>query len=249
MVVSGFEYVQARLQARYAWRPTEAVWTQLDAAQGFQAYLEGARTTVLKPWVENLSAGSDVHDVEHSVRGTLYTTIHTVARWVPEAWSPAVIWLHWLAYLPALQYLLDGGRVLAWMQEGHGLRSYLEDSPKARKEAMVAAGGSPLVAAWESRQGLLTGWLDAWRASWPRDTTDHLAALQALAELMAAHLRHFSVESPDGAWSSRCFLSQGLQRAFRRHALAPASVFAYLALLALDLERLRAGLVRRVLFP
>ncbi len=248
MQVSGFEYVQARLQARYAWRPTEAVWTQLDAAQGFQAYLEGARTTVLKPWVENLSAGSDVHDVEHSVRGTLYTTIHTVARWVPDAWFPAVIWLHWLAYLPALQYLLDGGRVLAWMQEGHRLRPFLEDSPEARKAAMIAAGGSPLVDGWEVRQDLLGGWLDAWRASWPRDCADHLAALQALAELMVAHVRHFSLESPDGARSARRSLSPRLERAFRRHALAPASVFAYLALLALDLERLRAGLVRRVLF-
>ncbi len=245
----GFEYVQARLQARYAWRPTEAVWTQLDAAQGFQAYLEGARTTVLKPWVENLSAGSDVHDVEHSVRGTLYTTIHTVARWVPDAWSPAVIWLHWLAYLPALQYLLEGRRVLAWMTEGHRLRPYLEDSPEARKAAMIAAGGSPLVDGWETRQDLLGGWLDAWRASWPRDRADHLAALQALAALMVAQVRRFSVESPDAAWSSRRSLSQSLQRVFRRHALAPASVFAYLGLLALDLERLRAGLVRRVLFP
>ena len=248
MEVSGFEYVQARLQARYARRPTELVWSRLDAAQGFQAYLEGARTTVLKPWVQNLSAGSDVHDVEHSVRGTLYTSIHTVARWVPSVWSPAVLWLHWLAYLPALQYLLDGGPVLAWMLEGHRLRPFLADSLEARKAAVIAAGGHPLVDAWGSGRELLDGWFDAWQASWPRDCPGHTATLRTLAELMVVHFRGFSVEPPHGAWSSRRSLLQSLRRAFRRHALAPASVFAYLAMLALDLERLRAGLVTRVLF-
>lgn len=249
MQVSGFEYVQARMQARYSWRPSETVWTQLDAAHGFQAYLAGARMTVLEPWVENLSAGSDVHDVEHSIRGTLYTNVHTVARWVPGPWTATVIWLQWLAYLPALHYLLEGGPLLAWMREGHRLRPFLEDSPEARKEALVAAGGAPLVAAWESRRGLLAGWLDGWRASWPRDCSEHLAALQALADLMVAHVRHFSAVSPDTAWSGRHSLSRRLELAFRRHALAPAAVFAYLALLALDLERLRGGLVKRALFP
>ena len=39
-----------------------------------------------------------------------------------------------------------------------------------------------------------------------------------------------------------------LRRLFRLHAGSAAAVFAYLALVALDLERLRGGLVVRALF-
>ncbi len=246
--VSGFEYVQARLQAKYAERPSESVWGQLEAAQGFSAYLEAARTRVPRPWLENLSTGSDVHDVEHSVRGTLYTSIEQTARWVPAPWSEAVLWLQWLVYLPALGYLLEGGAVLAWMREGHRLRPYLNDAPSARKAALIGAGAACLVDAWESRHGLVAGWLDGWRASWPRDCAEHLAPLQALTVLTASHLRHFADLSADGAWPARRGLAHRLELMFRRHAMTPAAVFAALALLALDLERLRGGLVQRVLF-
>ncbi len=248
MPVAGFDYAQARIQARYARRPSESVWTQLDAAQGFAAYLESARGTVLSPWVDSLSAGSDVHDVEHSIRGTLYTSIRTTARWVPGPWTSAVIWLQWLAYLPALKYLLEGGPVLAWMREGHRLRPYLADSPKVRQEALAAAGGGSLVSAWKSGRGLLAGWLDGWRASWPREGPERRAALQALTDLMVDHVQQFPAASPGSGWPVRRYLAKRLELEFRRHALTPTAVFAYLALLALDLERLRAGLVRRALF-
>lgn len=41
---------------------------------------------------------------------------------------------------------------------------------------------------------------------------------------------------------------RALQRLFRRHAATPVAVFAHLALVALDVERLRGGLVVRTLF-
>jgi hypothetical protein len=39
-----------------------------------------------------------------------------------------------------------------------------------------------------------------------------------------------------------------LQGAFRRYSFQPAAACAHLALIALDLEKLRGDLVRRVLF-
>jgi hypothetical protein len=39
-----------------------------------------------------------------------------------------------------------------------------------------------------------------------------------------------------------------LQRLFRRHPVEPVALFSYLALLGLDLERLRGGLVERAVF-
>jgi hypothetical protein len=43
-------------------------------------------------------------------------------------------------------------------------------------------------------------------------------------------------------------LETGLTRLFRRHAARPAAAYAHLGLLALDIQRLRAGLLRRRLF-
>jgi hypothetical protein len=43
-------------------------------------------------------------------------------------------------------------------------------------------------------------------------------------------------------------LSEELAYEFRRHTHQPAAAFMHLALVALDLERLRAALVRRALF-
>ena len=43
-------------------------------------------------------------------------------------------------------------------------------------------------------------------------------------------------------------LAHAVTRLFRRHGASPAAVFCHLVLVALDLERLRGGLVRRRLF-
>ena len=47
----------------------------------------------------------------------------------------------------------------------------------------------------------------------------------------------------------RAILDQSLTAAFRRHSQQPAAIFCHLGLVALDLERLRGGLVRRAVFP
>lgn len=249
MQISGFEYAQVRLQARYGQRASESVWARLEAEKDFQSYLETARTTVLAPWVANLSANSDNHDVEHSVRGTLYTTIHEVAHWLPKNWAPAVLWLQWLVYLPALRYLLADGSVRPWMAEGHRLRPFIDGPAMARANAVVAGGGAPLVAAWRTQCSMLEAWTTAWHASWPLEGAVYADTLDALATLIAKHVSHFHEVTLEGAWSARHALSEQLRWRFRRHAMTPTPAFAYLALLALDLERLRGALVKRVLFP
>ncbi len=244
----GFEYAQARLQARYGQRPTASVWAQLEALKGFTAYIEAARGTVLAPWLENLSGSSDVHDVEHSVRGSLYTTIQEVAGWVPEEWMPAVTWLRWLVYLPALHHLLHGGPILPWMREGHRLRPYLQDSMEARRWSLVADGAGAFVDARDEDTPFLQAWLTEWRARWPEERVEHVQTLDRLAELIEIHARRFPDVSIDRAWRARGVLAEQLERVFRRHPLQPVAVFAYLALVALELERLRGELVRRALF-
>jgi len=244
----GFGYTQARIQARYGQLPAEPVWLQLASATAMGAYLEGARGTVLAPWVANLSGVSDVHDVEHSMRGTLAATIEEVARWMPEPWRLAMLWLLWIVYLPALRHLLEGGPVLRWMGEGHRLRPYLHPETVARRQPMVQAGAGPLVEAWELGRPLEAAWLEAWCGRWPPCGGRCAAPLTRLTEMLKAHARGFASLRPDQTWSSRQSLRQALRHFFRRHALQPAAAFSYLALVALDLEHLRAELTRRALF-
>ncbi len=243
-----FGYAQARIQARYGRRVPEAVWLQLSSAQTFESYLEAARATALAPWVSNLSGASDIHDVEHSMRGTLYTAIGELSRWVPEPWADAVLWLHWLVYLPALRYLLEGASIPNWMYEGHRLRPFLQDSVEGRAQAIEAAGGEVLVLAWRRGEALEDGWLRRWRELWPGGHRGAREVLDDLTETLLQHLRQFADTAPESAWQARRTLQVRLERLFRRHARQPATVFIYLVLLALDLERLRNELLRRIVF-
>ncbi len=243
-----FGYAQARIQARYGKRLPEAVWLQLSAAQTFQSYLEAARGTALAPWVANLSSASDVHDVEHSIRGSLYTAIGELSHWVPEPWVDAVLWIHWLVYLPALRYLLEGASIPDWMHEGHRLRPFLQDSVEGRAQAIEAAGGDILVLAWRRGEPLEDGWVRRWRELWSGGYTAAVDLLDDLTEMFLQHVGRFPHRAPETAWQARRALQVQLERLFRRQAMQPAIVFIYLALVALDLERLRSELLSRIVF-
>ncbi len=244
-----FGYAQARIQARYARRVPEVVWLQLRGAQTFQRYLEAVRGTALAPWVANLSGASDVHDVEHSMRGTLYSTIRELSRWVPEPWVDAVLWVHWLVYVPALRYLLEGAPIPEWMHEGHRLRPFLQESAEDRARAIEAAGGDMLVLAWRRGEPIEDGWLRGWRALWPARRGAAGDVLDGLSEMLLQHVRQFPEGTSETAWPARRALEVRLERLFRRHAMQPVVVFVYLALVALDLERLRSELLGRMVFP
>jgi hypothetical protein len=87
--------------------------------------------------------------------------------------------------------------------------------------------------------------MTVWHELWPETPP----ALAAFDRRVAAHLARFPELALDATWPARQALALDLARLFRRHAAGPVAVFAYLGLLALDLERLRADLLRRALFP
>ena len=94
--------------------------------------------------------------------------------------------------------------------------------------------------------------LAAWRGDWHRLMPEIAPADAAgLAEL-ERHVDRFLVENgrADGATPARSAelrdrLEQRAVSLFRRHAGRPAALFAHLLLAALDLQRLRGGLLRR----
>lgn len=90
--------------------------------------------------------------------------------------------------------------------------------------------------------------LQAWRRRWPADAEGD-PALMTLAQLFATHLERFRHAAPHEAVPLRAGFASRLALLLRRHPLEPTGAFAWLALHALDLERLRGELARRVAFP
>jgi hypothetical protein len=87
----------------------------------------------------------------------------------------------------------------------------------------------------------------AWRRRWPADQAD--AGLDELGKLFASHLGRFRLALPHEAQALRRGFEARLLAHFRRHPVQATAAFAWLALAALDLERLRGEIERRIAFP
>jgi len=244
----GFCYAQARIQARYGARTPDSVWQHLAALRGLSAYLEETRATTLAPWVAGFSQASDIHDIEQGVWIHFMNRVDEVSGWVPKAWRPAVTWTNWLPDLPFLHYLLNGGDIPAWASRSPRLVSYLPRRGGDIKQSVCLAGGAALVKGWEERLPLDIAWLEHWRASWPRCGRRQRENLEVLVALLQNYRSGFDEFDMDQSRASRRLLQRQLSQLFRRYLLQPVTVFAYLGLLATDLERLRSALVGRALF-
>jgi hypothetical protein len=223
--MSVIEYAQARIQSRFGARPQPELWRGLDAAPDMDAYLDVVRGTSLQRWVSGIEPGADLHGIDSSLRARLEAHIAEVARWLPQEWRPAALWLPLLFDLPAIQ------------QPGSGeapdfLRRYRKNTRRAAvRESEVRAA-----------------FLEEWMRRWPARDRESLRGMQRIAVTIVGHLERFARASVRDAWQERARLERDLRRLFRNSALRPEAAFCHLALVALDLERLRAGLVRRVLW-
>lgn len=95
----------------------------------------------------------------------------------------------------------------------------------------------------------LVGWQVRWQTLWPSMPRAELRALGALHAALSSHFRDMaSADSQSDGWLLRAELASQLERLFRAEREQPAPVFCHLALTALDLERLRGALLRRLLF-
>lgn len=243
------EYAQARLQARQGQRVDEGTWRRIEVLRELAPLLELARGTALRPWLVGVTVHSSGHDIDATLRGHGRQLVQEVAGWMPPAWQPALAWCACWPDLAPLQHLARGGAPAAWMQDDEHWRLLLQAAPAGRAQALIAGPLAPLAPAWATPDQLPAAWAAEWRRRWPAVHGAAAESLQALATLLARHLRLFAGAAPDQAWAQRSALQARLRRLARRVALQPAAAFVHLALCALDLERLRAELQRRVLFP
>jgi hypothetical protein len=255
------EYAQARLQARYGQRGDEPLWVQVRGARSFGAVLETLRASPLRRWITAIPVDADADELELRLRAELRACIAEVASWMPDEWQSALTWTAHLVDLPAVARLASGEPPLPWMKRDPVLQQYAEADADMRRAALRNGPLAAIVRAIEAQSAegatrhspsvdavARTTWLDAWRRRWPDRTGEDALALDELVRLFARHLPRFAELGTEEAWALRKDLETQLAVRFRRHALTPVAAFAYLALVALDLERLRGQLVVRAAF-
>lgn len=243
-------YVQARLQARHGRRPTEDCWRLLEATPDLAGYLQTARDTSLGPWVIHLPSEADTHQIERSLRLEWGHYVVEISFWVETDWQGAINWLAHLPYLTHFVHLARGQPVPRWMLDDPVLSKVAQASVDRPYEALRSSALAEITDAILDGIPPVTAWLDAWVRRFPSVDRDTRTALDRMRRVYETHTKAILDEplrQPVGP-ALRRRLRERLNITFRHHSGRIAAVFAHLGLMALDVDRLRAGLVLRALF-
>jgi hypothetical protein len=249
------EYAHARASARLSQRPDERMWLHLRASRSVAAQLEAVRASPAAAYVSGITVVGSIDAMELAFRQQFRRLVAEVADWAPDDWKPAIAFVSLLLDLPALlRVASDGGP--AWVAGDPELAAFARRDSLERRAALsvqlpwlvaamaeterapvgtLAARPHPALHAWERR----------WRALWPACTAEEHANLDQLVRIIERHLIHFSSLAVEEAGDARLKLAAELTSLMRRSAVQPAALFAWLALLAIDLERLRGEFVLR----
>jgi hypothetical protein len=243
------EFAHARLHARHGERVDAVGWRGIELLRDLGPLLERGRAGALQPWLVGITAESTPAQIESLLRDRWLALVGEVRGWMPPAWKPALDWCAVLGDLAALQHLARGEEPPRWMQGDLRWQALCRADAASRPAELAQGPWSPLTPAWTRPEALGEAWLAEWRRRMPPTTGDAERALTELTRIVLDHRGAFAGAPPDRGWLLRSALRDRLSRLLQRAGLGPAAVFAHLALCALDLERLRAELLRRALFP
>ncbi|MEE4637125.1 MAG: hypothetical protein V2J42_00080 [Wenzhouxiangella sp.] len=240
-------YLQARLQARHGERPGEEDWRLIEASVDLLHYLDAIRASALKHWVRGISPDSSAAEIEMLLRANWRDAVEQVASWAPDDWREMLLWCRWLPDLSSLAHLLNGGPLRPWMGRDPVVRAFAFDTPGVCLEALADTELAPMHPLLKGGESVRSAWQSVLRYLAP----DHVSALanEALGQLDRLLVQHRAamIEAPnqsDGQ-ALRKELASALQRVFRRASGTGAMALAFFGLEALEVERLRAGLVTR----
>jgi len=252
------EYAHARSSARLGERPDERLWQQLSASRRVRVLLDAVRASPSAPYVSGIEPLASPDAMELAFRQQFRLRVDEVARWAPDAWVEAIRWTRCLIDLPALAHLATDPIVLPWMRIDPELAPYALPTLPERHAALVAGPLAPLAEALggagdDPPRGatrlhrVVDVWERHWRALWPRVSVDERANLDALVRLVVRHEQDFGTVAAEDAAAARAEFGARLSSLMRRAAAQPAALFAWLAMLALDLERLRGEFLDRAI--
>ena len=119
----------------------------------------------------------------------------------------------------------------------------------ARSETVRQKAAECLIAQGSSPSSMINMWLQQWPNLWPKYSGRFSHAIEELLNLIQGDYKRFKTLPCGEAWKARLELQNRLRLIFRQYQLQPATALSYIALLSLQLERLRAELLHRLLFP
>ncbi|NNJ96269.1 MAG: hypothetical protein HKP12_03845 [Gammaproteobacteria bacterium] len=252
IVIPGTAYAQARIQSRYGRRADAGVWLKLHKIHDLSSYLQTAQQMPLRHWVLGLGTNHSSHQIELTLRQKYRSHVDEVAGWMPTDWRKSLQWVKRLVDLPVLQYLVDGGEPLTWIRSDPDISNFIADDPTQCLQAIRRAGNGVMVDKWQQSGSILTGWLTQWNALRPESSLQNqgIARLQRLLLERKLHAQMQLQSKHQEAMSPTEYeiINERLRLVYRRYAFLPAAVFAYLAMVALDIHRLRNDLMQRLYF-
>jgi AcrR family transcriptional regulator len=155
-----------------------------------------------------------------------------------------------LYHFASKEALLSGllGRMAEWMRIDLDLADLCAAGKEQRADRVKHGPLAPLTIVWNDPDRLPEAWTAEWQRRLPPEALED-TALAGLAHDLERHLERFQDAGTHEAPQLRSELESRLLATFRRNPLESAAVFAWLGLTALDLERLRGELARRLAFP
>jgi hypothetical protein len=240
---SQIAYAQARVQARFSNRPTEAFWRELEAGRELLHLIELVRPSALGTAVGSVSATVDGHAIETRLRDHWYAACAEVATWYPPAWRPAMRWLAWLPWIASLEWLAHDRPAPGWMQDAALLDKLAGESTEALANRLLDGQRAALAGAFSAGQNLAVAWHAQWRDQWPCGNPRLLRGQDQLDAALGYFLPG-SAEPDAAPFDAAVDMAEATaRRVFRRFAGTPVAGLSLLVLLALDHARLRAALV------
>jgi len=241
------DYALARVAARHGQRLDEGAWRRLDASRNMSHYVAAVRSTALARWVGSIDPENDCHTIERALRVQWRHYVDGVAVWHPRAWQA---WLAWLAWLPTLTLLAPLGRAEAvprWLLADPLYGPMAPGTPADRAAALEHSALAALNPAVAGLTTLGAAWGRQWQLLQPQTEVRTGSFIQRLSTIIEEHEQAL-LRAADSAEPLRRELAGRLQRLLRAAAGTVVATVCHLALVALDLERLRGGLSRRSLF-
>jgi hypothetical protein len=247
-IEGNLDYALARVHARHGQRLEEADWRRLEANRDLALYLAALRSTALVDWVSSLDTEHDCHTFERMLRVQWQRYVDAVAAWHPLAYQA---WLAWLAWLPGLSLLARLARpdpAPAWMLADPVYGPLAPGTPAERAVALADTALAPMESVLAGRTSAAAAWSTHWQVLRPRFDTRAQRCLELFVEVVRRHEENLA-RAVDSAGPLRSDLAHQFQRLLRVAAGTVIVTLCHIALVALEIERLRGGLARRRLFP
>ena len=241
------EYALTRVQSEYGARPDTNEWRRLEASHDLGQYLEAARSSIFGPWVAALDRSRDAHFIERTLRGAWRSYVRTIAGWHPRRWQPWLTWLEWLPTLGLIARLERAGPMPAWLLADPIVGPVARGSSAERLADVKGTALAVFEPAITGHVPLGELWLAHWQELRPPVDAFTEQLLAAVSRAVQEHTRMLALEGANGV-ALRDQLRKRFDRLFRAAAGTVVATLCHLALMALDFERLRGGLVNRSLF-